>query len=78
MVRTTLNLDESIVRELSARAREAGRSVSRVTNDLLQLGLRAAAEPQKLAAYAPPVVDTGPPLLDVSDVSEALEQLGDG
>lgn len=74
-MRTTLNLDEDVFHHLSVIARESGRSVSRVSNELLRMGLNARDEHRELPPYEPDVFDTGPPLLDVTDVSEALERL---
>lgn len=77
-MRTTLNLDDDVARQLTARARRKGRSVSRVANELLRAGLLTEQQPVALADYDPPVVDTGPPLLDVTDIGEALEFLERG
>ena len=77
-MRTTLNLDEDVARQLADQARRRGRSRSRVANDLMRAGLLAQQRPAALPPYDPPVVDTGQPLIDVTDVGEALEQLERG
>jgi len=77
-MRTTLNLDDDVVMQISALSREQGRSLSRVANDLLRTGLRALWEPRGIAPYDPPTFDTGRPLVDVTDVAEALEVLDGG
>jgi hypothetical protein len=77
-MRTTLNLDEDVARQLSDHARRRGRSRSRVANDLLRAGLLAQRQPEALSPYDPPVFDTGRPLIDVTDIAEALEQLERG
>ncbi|HEY6057500.1 MAG TPA: hypothetical protein VIV06_05670 [Candidatus Limnocylindrales bacterium] len=77
-MRTTLNLDEDVARQLSDQARRRGRSRSRVANDLLRAGLLAQQRPRVLPPYDPPVVDTGQPLIDVTDIGEALERLERG
>ena len=77
-MRTTLNLDEDVARQLSDQARRRGRSMSRVANDLMRAGLLAQQRPEGLQPYAPPVVDTGRPLVDVTDVAEAIERLERG
>jgi len=78
MARTTLNLDEDVALQLTELARVAGRSVSRVANQALRAGLLAASQPTPLSPYEPAVVDTGRPLLDVTDIGEALERLDAG
>lgn len=77
-MRTTLNLDDDLAAQLARHARHEGRSVSRVANDLIRAGLRARRAAARPGPYEPPVLDTGRPLLDVTDVAGALELLDDG
>lgn len=77
-MRTTLNLDDDIARPMAEMARRSHRSLSRVANDLLRAGLRANQQVPRLAPYEPTVFDTGEPLVDVTDVEEALELLERG
>lgn len=77
-MRTTLNLDADVARQLSDQARRGGRSRSRVANDLMRAGLLAQQRPVALPPYDPPVVDTGRPLIDVTDITEVLERLERG
>jgi hypothetical protein len=77
-MRTTLNLDEDVARQLSEQARRRGRSRSLVANDLMRAGLLAQQRPGKLPPFDPPVVDTGQPLVDITDIGEGLEQLERG
>jgi plasmid stability protein len=74
-MRTTLNLDEDVAQQLTARARRHGRSLSRVANELLRAGLLAQQRPVVADPYDAPEVDTGRPLIDVTDIGEALELL---
>ena len=74
-MRTTLNLDPDVASQLASRARRDGRSVSRVANDVLRAGLLAEQQPIALTPYDPPELDTGRPLVDVTDLAEALERL---
>lgn len=74
-MRTTLNLDDDVSARLAELASERGSSLSRAANDVLRAGLRAVQHVPRLAPYEPPVFDSGAPLLDVTDVAEALETL---
>jgi hypothetical protein len=42
---------------------------------MLRAGLRATQESPVVPPYEPPVFDTGRPLVDVTDVADALELL---
>ena len=50
-MRTTLNLDEDVVRPLAELARRSHCSLSRVVNDTLRQGLRAAQQAPKFERY---------------------------
>jgi hypothetical protein len=76
-MRTTLNLDDDVAAALAEASGRERRSVSRVANDLIRGGLRAAREQAVPERYEPPVFDTGEPLIDVTDVAAALERLDD-
>jgi hypothetical protein len=75
MMRTTLNLDDDVASRLRDLARRSGRSMSRVANDVLRAGLRDLQRRPRAGRYDPPVLNTGAPLLDVTDVAQALETL---
>jgi plasmid stability protein len=77
-MRTTLNLDPDVAQQLTAQARRDGRSMSRVANDVLRAGLLAQQQRVTLPPYDPPEVDSGRPLIDVTDIGEALERLERG
>jgi len=74
-MRTTLNLDDDVAATLTAEARRRGLSLSRTANELLRTGVRAQRGVQAVTRYEPPTFDTGRPLIDVTDVAAALEQL---
>jgi hypothetical protein len=78
VMRTTLNLDDDVAAQLQRLSRRDGRPVSRTANDLIRAGLRSIEKPGAPAPYEPPVFDSGEPLLDVTDVAEALEVLDRG
>jgi plasmid stability protein len=72
-MRTTLNIDDDVAAELAGRARSEGRSLSRTANDLLRAGIRAERSAAlDLPPYDPPVVDSGRPLRDVTNIAETL------
>ncbi len=77
-MRTTLNLDEDVARPLAEMARRTHRSLSRVANNLLRAGIQASNKDSNLPPYVPKVFDTGEPLVDVTDVGEALDLLERG
>ena len=74
-MRTTLNLDDDVAAQLAAESRKRGESLSRTANEYLRAGLRSSRESASQTPYAPPVFDTGRPLLDVTDVAGALDAL---
>jgi hypothetical protein len=74
-MRTTLNLDDDVAAQLVARSRESAASMSRVANELIRAGLRASCQPVDAPPYVAPTFDSGRPLVDVTDVAEALEAL---
>jgi plasmid stability protein len=74
-MRTTLNLDDDVAARLAAEARRRGESLSRTANEYLRAGMRASRASARADVYEPPVVDSGRPLLDVTDVAAALESL---
>jgi len=74
-MRTTLNLDDDVAVALSAEAALAGTSLSRAANALVRDGLLSRRAARELEPYEAEVFDSGPPRLDVTDVSAALEIL---
>jgi len=74
-MRTTLNFDDDVAAQLAELAQRRGASLSRVTNEVVRAGLRALRQRPALHPYEPAVFDSGRPLLDVTDVAQALEQL---
>jgi hypothetical protein len=74
-VRTTLNLDDDVARQLTELSRARGRSLSRTANELMREGLRAQRSTTRPSTYDPPVFDSGAARIDVTDVAQALERL---
>lgn len=77
-MRTTLNLDDDVAARLRELSRTTGRSLSRTTNELLRKGLSDNQRSKAPGPYDPPTFDTGPVLVDVTDIAAALEVLGSG
>lgn len=77
-MRTTLNLDDDVAAHLTQLAHERALSVSRVATEALREGLRSLQYRPALEPYEPPTFDSGRPLVDVTDVAEALEVLEGG
>lgn len=76
-MRTTLNLDDDVAAQLTQLARSDGRSLSRLANELMRDGLRTRRSPPSRGDYVPPVLDSGAPWVDVTDVAQALDRLDD-
>jgi len=76
-MRTTLNIDDDVARQLAELSRTDGRSLSRVANELMRDGLRMKRAAPGPPAYEPPVFDSGVPSVDVTDVGQALERIDD-
>jgi len=74
-MRTTLNLDDDVAAQLQERAARERRSLSRVANDLVRAGLRGEGTGHRIDPYRPPILDTGRPLIDVTDIAATLELL---
>lgn len=77
-MRTTLNLDEDLSLRPGEEAWRQGSSLSRMVNETLRAGLRRVATREDLCPHVAPILDTGRPLLDVTDVAEALDMLERG
>ena len=76
-MKTTLNLDDELLREAKKRAAERGITLKRVVEDALR---DALAEPEPDGSYAfrfPAIDGGGPPLVDVAD-RDALYDLMEG
>ena len=77
-MRTTLNIDDDVASQLSELAEQRHASLSRTASEVLRAGLRSLRARPAPEPYDPPTFDTGRPLLDVTDVAEALEALDRG
>ena len=64
-MKTTLNIPDSIYRQIKKRAAERGHTVSEVVAEYLLRGLAETAKPVKLPPL--PTFHMGEPLVDVAD-----------
>ena len=75
-VRTTLTLDEDVKRRLDQEVRKSGKPFKEVVNELLRLGLAAAARPKPVKPFVIKARPLGlPPGLSYDNVWELIEQL---
>ena len=76
MVRTTLNLDPSVMAELRTRSRREGKSIGELASQLLARSLRTDAEPPPQRPFSWISRDLGQPTVDLED-KDALNALLD-
>ena len=77
-MRTTLTIADDILREMKARAHEAGVSLTRVANDVLRAGLdhrAGASRPRR--RYREEVADLGEPRVNLDRALVLAAQLED-
>jgi hypothetical protein len=68
-MKATLNIEDSLMRVIKARAAVSGCTMSSLVEKLLRAGLRAHAERRRTTRMAKPlpVFDMGPPRVDLAD-----------
>jgi len=74
-MRTTLIIDDAIFRQLKKLAAQQNRSLSQVTQEVLQRGLSQARPPARRKAVRLPSFSMGRPLVDVADRNQLYEVL---
>lgn len=72
-MKTTLNIPDSIYRQIKRRAAERGHTVSEVVAEYLLRGLTETAKPVKLPPL--PTFHMGPPLVDLTSRRAYLDAL---
>jgi len=75
-VRTTVRLDDDLLRDLKDRAHREGTSLTRLLNSLLRAGLRAGRRPSPRGRYKEKTTSMGTPAADL-DKALALAALLD-
>ncbi len=77
-MRTTIDLDQSVVKELKRRSKGSGKSMGQLASELLAKSLRERdGHPPAAAGFKWLAKDLGNPLVDLED-KEALRALLDG
>lgn len=77
-MRTTIDLDPTVVKELKRRSKGAGKSMGQLASELLAASLRQQEDhPDTLARFEWIARDLGRPLVDLED-KEAVRVLLDG
>jgi hypothetical protein len=78
IMRTTIDLDPTIVKELKRRSKGAGKSMGQVASELLATSLREqAGRPRNPGGLAWIAKNLGRPLVDLED-KEAVRAILDG
>ncbi len=71
-MRTTLNIDDNVLHSLKKAARESGRSLGEVVNEVLLRGLAAGEAPAEAAPYRLEPASMGMPAAEVN-LDKALQ-----
>lgn len=71
-MRTTVSLDKDVAAAVARLRREEGVGVSEAVNRIARAGLAVRGDRKPFRQRS---VDMGPPMIDVSNVAEALEVL---
>lgn len=74
-MRTTLIIDDAIFRQLKKLAAEQNRTLSQVTQEVLQRGLSQTRAPSRRKAIKLPAFSMGRPLVDVADRDQLYDVL---
>ena len=73
-MRTTLTLDDDVAAAIEHRRRERNRSLKQEINELIRVGLLHVDEPRpETPRFRVQPLDTGGLLIDIDDVSAALD-----
>lgn len=69
--RTTVRLDEDLLRELKQRAERENTSLTQCLNQVLRSGLQA--KPKKRKRWVQKTHNMGPPLIDITHTNDLLD-----
>ena len=75
-MRTTVRIDDDLLRELKRRAHESNSSLAKLVNQTIRHGLRTPEKPRRTKRFRQKVFDMGEPRIDIDkalSVAAALE-----
>ncbi len=76
-MRTTLNIDDALMRKLKRQAHEQGRTLTDLIEEALRQYTQPSTTPPERFAWRPPITDATPAPVDFSDrdaLFEAMER----
>jgi Ribbon-helix-helix protein, copG family len=76
-MRTTVRIDDDLLRKLKERAYRENVSVSSKLNQAIREGLRADAKPKRKKRFRQKTHDMGPPLIDLTHTNAVIDALED-
>jgi len=76
-MRTTVRIDDDLLRQLKDRARREDVSLTRLLNDALRSGLATPLAKPRMKKFVQRTYDMGPPLIDLTKASAFAAALED-
>lgn len=76
-MRTTVRIDDDLLRAIKDRAHREELSVTKILNDALRAGLFADPGPRRKTRFRQQTYDMGPPLLDITKALSLADRLKD-
>ncbi len=76
MMRTTLTIDDDLMRQLRDLAHKKGLALKQLVNRVLRLGLEGMKQPRDRKPYRCPVFSMGMPAPGTADLDKALALAG--
>jgi len=73
--RTTIRLDDDLMRQLKERAKRDNISLTRLINEAIRGWLRGAIAPAKTKRFVQKTYDMGLPLIDITHTNAVLDDL---
>jgi plasmid stability protein len=75
--RTTIRLDDDLMRQLKERAARENTSLSKCTNQMIREGLRAASQPRKRKRFVQKTYNMGIPKIDITKATALAFEMED-
>jgi predicted transcriptional regulator len=73
--RTTVRLDDDLMRQLKERAKRDNISLTRLINDVIRRGLKSDGKPRKRKRFVQKTYNMGLPLVDITHTNALLDEL---